>query len=211
MIPTRIVCLGLVVVGLLGSAAAPLEKLPIGSPAPKAHVSMTATDSTMHTLASAAKANGLLVVFSSPACPWVKAWQDRYKTMAQVAKRHDVGMLMLNANADRRRTSDSRAAMSAQAARHAYAFPYVVDEGARMADAFGATTTPGVFLFDDRLRLVYRGAIDDDARNANAVRQPYVLSALRALGTGDAIDPMVTDAVGCEIKQPAASASREER
>lgn len=187
------------------------EKLPIGSKAPLPEHAMPGTDGAMHSIASAARAHGVLVLFSSTRCPWVSAWQDRYATLAQTARQHDVGMLVVNASAGARAKGDSLTAMTSQARTHSDSFLYVRDRDARLADAFGATTTPGAFLFDGSLTLVYRGAIDDDARNAEDVEDPYLLSALAALGTGGTIDPRVTEAVGCDIERAARSTAREER
>jgi hypothetical protein len=178
------------------------EKLPIGSKAPLPKHAMPGPDGAMHSIASTARANGVLVLFSSPRCAWVNAWQDRYATIARAARRHDIGMLVVNANADARSKSDSLAAMTPPAPAQNDSFPYVQDRNARLADAFGATTTPGAFLFDGSLTLVYRGAIDDNARNADAVEHPYLLSALEAVGTGGAVRPRTTEAVGCPIQRP---------
>jgi peroxiredoxin len=180
----------------------PADKLEIGSTAPKTDVEMTDTEGNAHTLADAAKENGLLVMFTCNTCPWVKAWEDRYNDVAQKAAKHDIGMIGINPNAAIRNDGESMEDMTARAEEKGYEFPYVLDEGATMASAFGATKTPDLFLFNDDMELVYRGAIDDSPRDADGVEKRYILTALEALANGEEIEPTVTKSIGCTIKFP---------
>ena len=79
-------------------------------------------------------------------------------------------------------------------------FPYVVDATSGIARAFGATRTPEAFLFDGRGRLVYHGAIDDNAHEPNAVQHHYLRDALEAVVAGRAIAEGETRFLGCTIK-----------
>jgi len=180
----------------------PADKLEIGSTAPKTDVEMTDTEGNAHTLADAAKENGLLVMFTCNTCPWVKAWEDRYNDVAQKAAKHDIGMIGINPNAAIRNDGESMEDMTARAEEKKYEFPYVLDEGATMASAFGATKTPDLFLFNGDMELVYRGAIDDSPRDADGVEKRYILTALEALANGEEIEPTVTKSIGCTIKFP---------
>lgn len=165
-------------------------------------VEMTDTEGKTHTLASAAKENGLLVMFTCNTCPWVKAWEDRYNDVAKTAAKHDIGVIGINSNAAIRDDGESMADMRARAEDKGYQFPYVLDEGAKMASAFGATKTPDLFLFNGDMELVYRGAIDDSPRDASAVEKRYILTAMEALADGETIDPTTTKSIGCTIKFP---------
>ena len=79
-------------------------------------------------------------------------------------------------------------------------FLYTVDEGSQLARAFGASKTPHIYLFDSNGKLVYKGAIDDNARKPKKVKKPYLLDALNALGSGKSIKVTETKALGCSIK-----------
>ena len=81
-----------------------------------------------------------------------------------------------------------------------YDFPYVMDEDAKLAKAFGAMKTPHVYLFDADDRLVYTGAIDDNAKSAKRVKKNYLMDALSSLGSGENIATRKTKALGCSIK-----------
>jgi len=77
----------------------------------------------------------------------------------------------------------------------------LLDKGHAVADAFGARTTPHVFLFDKDMKLVYKGAIDDNVESASKVQVPYVRNAITNLAAGKPIDPATTRNIGCSIKR----------
>lgn len=194
-------------VALLGLATLaftlPIDPLAIGSTAPMTDYEMTSTAGETLTLADVRGANGLLVIFSCNTCPYVLAWQNRYDDVHAEARRLGIGTILVNPNEASRGDEDSMEAMRAHAAKHDYTIPYVVDTNHRLADAFGATRTPDVFLFDADLKLVYRGAIDDNARDAGAVEHTYLFDAMRAMTAGESISPDVTRSIGCSIKRKA--------
>ena len=147
--------------------------------------------------------NGLLVIFSCNTCPWVINWEDRYNELHDLARKNDVGMIVVNSNEAQRGEEDSFEAMATHAKENNYSFPYVVDTNSELADAFGATRTPHVYLFDKDMKLVYRGAIDDNAKDKSAVAKPYLKSAIENMTNGKLIDPATTRSLGCTIKRKA--------
>ena len=88
-----------------------------------------------------------------------------------------------------------------RAEKEGYKMHYVVDEKHQLADAFGATTTPHIFLFNRDAKLAYRGLIDDNGKEKEAVTQPYLKNAIKAMIANDKIDPEVTKSIGCSIKR----------
>jgi STE24 endopeptidase len=63
-----------------------------------------------------------------------------------------------------------------------------------------ARKTPHIYLFDEKDKLVYSGAIDDNARKPRKVKHTFLADAMDALLTGEKIDPVSTKALGCSIK-----------
>ncbi|QXD13806.1 thioredoxin family protein [Rhodocaloribacter litoris] len=177
------------------------DRLAVGSKVPLVDLPLPGVDGDTITLAAAAGENGLLVLFSSNTCPWVDAWEDRYRVVAETARSLGIGMVVVNPNAGYRDRGDGPAEMRARAEEKGYAFPYVVDPDHRLADAFGAERTPEVFLFDGTLTLVYEGAIDDSPRDPEAVQQPYLLDALHALAEGRPVPAASTRSMGCTIRR----------
>ena len=178
------------------------DELPLGGTAPMTDRPMTDVSGEAYALDDLAGENGLLVIFSCNTCPWVVAWEDRYPELAKQAKDLGIGMVLVNSNAAMREGEESLEAMRQRAKKYGYESPYVVDENSELALAFGATRTPHVFLFDGEMKLVYRGAIDDDAKNPEQVQRHYVAEAMSALVSGDEISPQETRSIGCGIKFP---------
>ena len=125
---------------------------------------------------------------------------DRYNLISVLSKKNDIGFVAVNSNARLHDSVDSMDEMIYHAAANEYNFPYVMDEDAKLAKAFGAMKTPHVYLFDANDRLVYTGAIDDNAKSAKRVKKNYLMDALISLGSGENIATRKTKALGCSIK-----------
>jgi peroxiredoxin len=173
----------------------------IGSEAKYTDVKMKAVNGEMVSLADVAKDNGLLVLFSCNTCPFVMRWEDRFPQIKEWADKNDVGMIVLNSNYKNRDGVDSFEAMKKHAEDKDYNFYYVVDEESRIANAFGGQTTPHAFLFDDGMKLVYKGAIDDNYKSASDVKKHYLKDAIVSLANGEQIAVAETKPVGCSIKR----------
>lgn len=177
------------------------SSLKLGDTMPMTNYSMKDISGKKLSLDKIKKENGTLVIFSCNTCPFVIQWEDRYPMAAQIANAVNVGTVLVNSNEAKRTGEDSFEAMAAHAKEAGYTMPYVVDENSELANAFGAKTTPHVYLFDANDKLVYVGAIDDNSRNANEVSNHYLFSALKELGSGKEIKTPQTDAKGCSIKR----------
>ena len=144
--------------------------------------------------------NGTLIIFSCNTCPWVIRWEDRYVKIANSYLKKGIGMIAINSNVARFNGDDSLYKMKKHAKEKKYNFPYAQDPKAKLAYAFGATKTPHVYLFNDKDNLVYRGAIDDNARDADAVEEPFLSKAIDQLLAGQKIKKTTSKAIGCSIK-----------
>lgn len=185
---------------IVGSATAG-EQLEIGDKLPKSEQTFKDVSGKDITAAGVAGENGLLVIFTCNTCPYVLAWEDRYPAIAEAAKQHGIGLMMVNPNEARRTTSDSYDAMVEKAKESNYDFYYAMDNNHQLADALGATKTPDVFLFDSEMMLKYKGAIDDNYKDASAVQATYLSDAMTNMFAGETIDPNATKAIGCSIKR----------
>jgi len=176
------------------------EELPIGSNLPLADNEMQDISGNTITLQGAMGESGLLVIFSCNTCPWVKAWNDRYVSITKKYRPLGVNVVALNSNEASRAEDESLSAMRKFAKKNDYNFSYAVDKNSELAYAFGASRTPHVYLFNAKGALVYRGAIDDNSRNAKAVKEPFLATAIDQLLAGDEISTASTKALGCAIK-----------
>jgi hypothetical protein len=198
----RAITLTALVIGLaLVVAGRTADGLEIGAAIPNPSLKMVTTSGDEVSFNDVRKAKGILVMFSCNTCPWVDKWEDRYHTVAAAAAEAGIGMILLNPNAALRDGEESLAAMTARAKDRGYTFPYAVDKDAAMADAFGASRTPEAYLFNDKLTLIYHGAIDDNARDAAAVESHFLLDAIAQYSAGKSITMQETKSIGCTIKR----------
>ena len=175
-------------------------ELEIGSAMPLVDHQLADISGKTMTLTNAKGDAGTLVIFSCNTCPWVLAWEDRYVTLAQEFIPKGIGMIAVNSNESQFERDDSMEEMVEHAQEMGYNFPYVQDPGSKLATAFGARKTPHIYLFDEKDKLVYRGAIDDNARKPRKVKHTFLADAMDALLAGEKIDPVSTKALGCSIK-----------
>ena len=176
------------------------EEISIGSKMPGADYFLKNIDGKESTLSAFKKENGLLVIFTCNTCPWVIRWQDRYNPISDLCQKNDIGFVSVNSNTRLHNSVDSFDEMIYHAAANDYKFPYTLDKNAKLAKAFGATKTPHVYLFNSVGELVYRGAIDDNAKNAKKVKRKYLADAINAVSKGIKVKTKTTKALGCSIK-----------
>ena len=176
-------------------------ELSLGSSIPLGDVKMVDISGKTVSLNDMKMENGLLVNFSCNTCPWVVAWQNRYNALAETSKKNNIGFITINPNTkNREKIGEGLDAMRDFSNKYGHDFLYTVDKGAKLATAFGATKTPHIYLFNGEGKLVYRGAIDDNARRPNKVKQTYLMDAITLVGNGKEVAIKDTKALGCSIK-----------
>lgn len=189
-------------VAFTGSMAMkPVEPLPIGSKLPAADIKLTDVSGKIVSLKNTVNKNGLLVMFSSNACPFVVKNQRRTIRVANLALKKQIGVVILNSNEAQRGDEDSFEAMKSYAAEQKYDWPYVLDKNSAVADAFGATRTPECFLFNSDKVLVYHGAIDNNASDEEAVTREHLILAMEEMLNGKSVSVPESKSVGCGIKR----------
>lgn len=176
-------------------------KLAIGDKPVLPEVKMDDVSGAKISLADVKKENGLLVMFSCNTCPFVLQWEDRFPDLKAWADKNKVGMVVLNSNHQKRDGEDSFEAMKKHAKEKGYNFYYALDDQSLIANSFGGQTTPHAFLFNSKMELVYKGAIDDSYKSAKDVKQPYLKDAIASLSSGKKIAVAETKPVGCSIKR----------
>lgn len=141
----------------------------------------------------------LLVVVMCNHCPYVQAIDDRLNALAK-AYAGACAVVAINANDAETHPEDSFKAMRARARSKGYVFPYLWDEEQAVAQALGAACTPDFFLFDGHRRLVYRGRLDDNWKDAAHVTRHDLKEAIEhVLAGGDPLE-IQHPSMGCSIK-----------
>ncbi|MBZ0247509.1 MAG: thioredoxin family protein [Cyclobacteriaceae bacterium] len=161
-------------------------------------------DGRMVSMADYKDAKGYIVIFNCNTCPYSKAYDSRIIALNKKYASKGFPVLTINPNDPDLSPGDSFDEMKKQAKRNKYDFPYLVDETQDVARAYGATNTPHVYVLDkvsnEKLKVVYIGAIDDNSRNAEAVTKKYVEDAIEALMQSKNVPVTQTKAIGCTIK-----------
>ncbi|APY07741.1 thioredoxin family protein [Winogradskyella sp. J14-2] len=160
-------------------------------------------DGKMVSLSNYKDAKGFIVVFTCNTCPYAVAYEDRVEALNKkyASKGYPVIAIMPN-NTDVK-PGDNMEAMKARAKAKGFTFPYLMDKGQKIYPQYGATKTPHVYLLEKTKKgniVKYIGAIDDNYKDANAVKTKYVENAVDALLQGKEIEVKETRAIGCTIK-----------
>jgi thioredoxin-related protein len=183
------------------------KSLKIGKTAPMKEEKLKNIDGNELSLAELKKENGLIVIFSCNTCPFVvgndhfAGWEVQYDAIRKDAESKNIGIVLINSNEAKRLNEDSFEAMVKHAQEQSYNMPYLVDVNSKLADAFGAKTTPHVFLFDKEFKLAYSGCIDNTWDTKRTEDIAYLTTALKALSTNEKIKENATTPRGCSIKR----------
>lgn len=180
--------------------AAPGEPLAIHSTVPMPDYKMKDVSGKQISLREAQKEKGLLVIFSCNTCPYVKLSATRIKDYSDYCLANNIGCVLVNSNEEQRNEDDSFDEMVKYYKSQNLKAYYTVDANSALADAFGARNTPQCFLFNAK-ELVYRGAIDDNVKDPEAVKEPYLKDAITAVIKGQTPAKQETKAIGCTIKR----------
>jgi len=169
----------------------------LGTPAPP--FALTAVGGDQVSLDGLADRAAVAVVFSCNHCPYVRAWEDRLNDIARDYAPRGVAVVAINSNDAASYPADSFEAMGQRAREKGFVFPYAQDASQEVANAYGASRTPEVFLLDGERRVAYHGAIDDSSE-PDGVRVRYLRDALEAVLEGQRPPVGETGVVGCTVK-----------
>jgi peroxiredoxin len=169
----------------------------IGDSAPP--LALPDTEGSTVALPAPGEAQATVVLWTCNHCPYALAWHDRLTAVAREYAGRGVRFLAVNSNDADRYPADSPEAMAERYDAAEWGMPYLHDASQEVASAYGARTTPDLFVFDSALRLRYRGAPDADHRDPGQAAA-WLRSALEAILTGSDPDPAETEPVGCSIK-----------
>ena len=182
--------------------AAALAAAPPGQPAP----GFTLTDLSGKAVNLADyKGRTVVLEWHNFACPFV---QKHYRSgnMQSLQKKYANDVVWLAVNSTTRTASDytEPARLSRQLADFKAApARYLMDEPGEVGRAYGAKTTPHMYIIDPLGKVVYNGAIDDK-KSANVADVPgaknYVMAALEEMKAGKAVSVASTTPYGCSVK-----------
>ncbi len=141
-----------------------------------------------------------VVFFTSNMCPYALAWHERIIDAARDYAERGVRFFAISSNDAQLSPADAPERMRERyAAEDWAAVPYLRDEDQEVARAYGAETTPDVFVLDAGNRLRYRGTPDEDCEEPE-LRAGLLREALDGVLAGSEIPERPSFSVGCPIK-----------
>jgi peroxiredoxin len=171
--------------------------LPIGAQGP-AFEDLLGTDDQRYGFSAFTDRDLLVLVFSSNRCPTAKAYAERMNALQLEYGPRGVQLVAINSNDPHLYPDESFARMVEQAAADGYQFPYLADDGQRVAAAYGAVCTFHVFVLDRERRLRYEGRFDD-SRIPAKVTTSDLTNALEDLVAGRDVQVAKTRPFGCSL------------
>ena len=168
----------------------------IGDPVPP--FSLPDTDGVAHAVPQDPAPAATVIAVTCNHCPHVIAWNPHIRRVAEEYGERGVRFLAINANDSERYPADSLEAMQRFVRDQSWPIPYLYDESQEVARAWGAKTTPDVFV-TDASGVVYRGAPDADHGDPS-LNAAWLREALEDVLAGRPVARPETKPVGCSIK-----------
>ena len=184
---------------LASSLAAPVVRaavLKIGSPAPDFTLPAVSDGKAVALRDLLAKSKAVAVVFVATKCPVSNAYNTRMAALGKEYAAKGIPLVGINSN-----KTEPAAEVKEHAEKHSLTFPVLKDDGNKVADAYGATHTPEVFVLDPKGNLLYHGRIDENQDDPRGVKSPDLRNALDAVLSGRPVPAAETKAFGCTIKR----------
>jgi len=181
-------------------ALTPSQMVPLGTKAPAFSLPDTVSGKTV-SLPDFAGKKGLLVMFICNHCPYVKHVAPELAKIGHDYTGKPLGIAAISANDVSTHPDDGPDMMKREAASRGYTFPYLYDASQETAKAYSAACTPDFFLFDDKLKLVYRGQLDDSRPGNNVpVTGRDLRAAIEAVLSDRPMPAPQKPSIGCNIK-----------
>ncbi len=180
-------------------------KLVVGEEVPD--FTLTDTEGKEHTLSDLLEEKKVVVLeWFNPGCPFVVRQHSQKSSPMKEAyqahqdnKEQSVAWFAINSGAPGKQ---GHGAELNQKKREEWKidYPVLLDESGEVGRAYGAKTTPHMYVIAADGKLLYQGAIDNDARGRAKEVSNYVLDALKAHFADEEIETTVTRPYGCGVK-----------
>ncbi len=174
--------------------------MPLNNKAPYFSIFDTVSSTTLN-LNELKGENGTVIMFICNHCPFVIHVNPELVNIANDYQQKGIGFIAISSNDVVNYPQDGPELMKEHAKNNEYPFPYLYDATQEIAKAYDAACTPDFFLFNEELKLVYRGQLDD-SRPANEIKLTGIdlRNALDCLLNNTVISEVQKPSIGCNIK-----------
>lgn len=180
------------------AAKAPVK---VGEKAPDFKVKDT--DGKEHTLSQYTKEGKIVVLeWFNSGCPFVVKHHETFKTMKETSeafKDKNVVWIAVNSGAPGKQGAGLELNQQIKK-KWDITYPILLDEAGTVGRAYGAKTTPHMYIIDKEGILRYAGAIDNDNSPARKGSINYVEKGLKEVIAGETVEIAVTKPYGCSVK-----------
>jgi peroxiredoxin len=174
--------------------------LPLGTKAPAFSLSDVTSEKTI-SLDSFAGKKALLVMFICKHCPYVVHVKDELVRLGVDYNNKEIGIVAISSNDADKYPDDKPESLKQFALELKLNYPLCYDESQAVAKAYTAACTPDFFLFDQDLKLAYRGQLDESRPGNNKpVTGVDLRAAIDALLAGQPVTDDQKPSAGCNIK-----------
>jgi len=176
------------------------KMLPLGTKAPAFTLPDTVSGDNV-SLADLQSDKATVIMFLCNHCPYVIHVNESLVNIANEYQARGVKFIGISSNDVENYPQDGPELMKEHAATVGYPFPYLYDETQEVAKAYDAACTPDFYIFNQDLRLVYRGQIDGSRPNSGKpVDGEDLKAALDAVLMGRPVASVQRPSGGCNIK-----------
>ncbi|MGB3152759.1 MAG: thioredoxin family protein [Maribacter sp.] len=176
------------------------KMLALGTVAPEFSLMDTVTGKTVNLHAVKGK-KGTVIMFICNHCPFVIHVNPEVSKLAKEYQSKGIGFIAISSNDVVAYPQDGPVYMKLKAKAEGYTFPYLYDETQEVAVAYDAACTPDFYLFDEDLKLVYRGQLDNSRPgNDLPLDGKDLRNAMDSLLQGTKIKENQKPSIGCNIK-----------
>ncbi|MFG6687665.1 thioredoxin family protein [Mariniflexile sp. HNIBRBA6329] len=181
-------------------ANTPSNMLPLGTSAPFFELPDTISDSSIN-LDAIKGEKGTVVMFICNHCPFVIHVNNEIVSIANAYTKKGIGFVAISSNDALKYPQDGPNNMKLHAKKESYPFPYLYDESQEVAKTYDAACTPDFYVFDENLKLAYRGQLDNSRPgNGLPVTGKYLRNALDCLIENIENTAVQKPSIGCSIK-----------
>ena len=147
------------------------------------------------------EAKALLVAFICNVCPDVQHVAGALAALTRDFEPLGLQALAVNATSDGG-AEEEPVAVAAEALRHGYVFPYLIDQTQAVARAYHAVCTPDFYLFNRARTLVYHGRFDETRHGGRRAHGEDLRRAVQRAVRGEPALEHQVAAQGCNLWPP---------
>lgn len=183
-----IVALGIISLSLFTLSSA-------GEPSKAENFVLPDYNGVKHTLTDYKDAKAVVLMFIATQCPVSNGYNGRMVSLFN--DYNDKGIVFIGINSNKQESVDE---VKQHAKDHGFEFTILKDDKNVIANKFGASVTPEIYVLNSSLDILYHGRIDDSRREAE-VSSRDLRNALDEVLAGKPVSASETRAFGCTIKK----------